>query len=281
MVAQRDHDLGRGRTRVSGQTTLITGASSGIGRALAGLFAADGYDLVLVARREPTLRQVARELQDAHGVRIDVEPADLSDPNTPEAIKGRLDAKGIPVDILVNGAGFGARGATANLDFRPQLDMIAVNVMALTALTRLLLPGMLERDRGGVLNVGSTAAFQPGPLMAVYYATKAYVQSFTEALAEEVRGTRLHVTCLAPGPTNTAFAERAGMRGTRLFGLGTLPSSVVASVGFRAWRRGTVLVVPGLANKTAAQAVRFLPRWSLRRIIRSLNSRGGSESPLR
>ena len=176
------------------------------------------------------------------------------------------------VDVLVNNAGFGARGAVAELDAERQLGMIQLNVTALTHLTRLFLPPMLERRRGGILNVGSTAGFQPGPNMSVYYATKAYVLSFTEGLAEEVAGTGVKVTCLAPGATDTGFASEADMEGTRLFQLGTMTSEAVAEAGFNGFRAGKTLVVPGLKNKATAASVRFVPRAAVRKLVKSLQS---------
>ena len=191
---------------------LITGTSSGIGRELARQFAGDGADLVLIARNEDRLRELAGELTAESGVTVEVVPADLSLPGSPDQIVQTLAQRQIYVDVLVNNVGFGARGPVAEIGVGRQLEMIEVNVAALTRLTALLLPGMLERRRGGILNVASTAAFQPGPNSAVYYATKAYVLSFTEALAEEVRGSGVRVSCLALGPTDTGV-RGAGRRG--------------------------------------------------------------------
>src|SRR6476646_8667894 len=193
---------------------LVTGASSGIGRELAFQLAAAGYDRVVMARRAAALDELSHEIARVHKVQGRTISADLSDPGVPRDIFAELDGAGLAIDVVVNNAGFGLRGATAELPLAKQLEMIQVNVTALTELTRLFLPGMLQRNRGGVLNVGSTAGFQPGPYMAVYYATKAYVVSFTEALAEEVAGTALRVSCLSPGPTATGFAETAEMTGT-------------------------------------------------------------------
>ncbi len=254
------------------ETVLITGPSSGIGEELAKLFVADGSELVLVARSAGRLEQLAGELAAAHGATVRVEPADLTETGAVAALCERLAADGIEIDVLVNNAGFGARGAVAELPLERQISMLRLNVEALTELTRRLLPGMLARRRGGVLNVASTAAFQPGPFMAVYYATKAYVQSFTEALAEEVRGTGVTVTSLAPGPTVTGFQEEAGMEETLLFKLGPMPAAPVARAGHRAFRRGKVLVIPGLRNRLLAFSTRFTPRWLLRRLVRVLQA---------
>ena len=242
------------------ETALITGASSGIGCELARLFAADKSNLVLVARRQEKLEQLATELRRDYGVQVRVLARDLADPRSPQAIFEALAAESVAVDVLVNNAGFGAAGAVVDLPLERQRDMIQVNVAALTQLSRLFLPGMIQRRSGGILNVGSTAGFQPGPYMAVYYATKAYVLSFTEALAEEVMGTGVRVTCLAPGPTATEFAAAANVENKLLFRLGTVDARTVARAGYRGFRRGRLLVIPGPSNKLGALAVRFVPR---------------------
>jgi uncharacterized protein len=254
------------------ETVLITGASSGIGLELAKLFAADKSDLVLVARNKAALEKLAEELRRDHGVEVLVEPNDLAVATAPQAIFDHLTAKGTAVDVVVNNAGFGSLGAFADLPAQRQLDMIQVNIMALTHLSRLFLPGMIERGRGGILNVGSTAGFQPGPNMAVYYATKAYVLSFTEALAEELAGTNIKVTCLAPGPTVTGFAAAAHMQDALLFRLGVMDAKSVASIGYRGFRRGKVLVIPGFRNKLGPFAVRLGPRLVVRKIVKWLQS---------
>ena len=255
---------------MSAETALITGASSGIGWELARLFAADKTNLVLVARRQDKLDQVAAELRRDHGVQVQVLAKDLADPQSPQAIFDALAAENVTVDILVNNAGFGAVGSVADLPMEKQMEMVQVNVTALTHLTRLFLPGMIQRRSGGIFNVGSTAGFQPGPYMAVYYATKAYVLSFTEALAEEVIGTGVQVTCLAPGPTATGFAATAHLENKLLFRLGTVDARTVAQAGYRGFRRGKVLVIPGLRNKLGALAVRFVPRAWVRKVTKRL-----------
>jgi short-subunit dehydrogenase len=255
--AEAGEDL-QGRYR--GETVLITGASSGIGRELARQFAGDGADLVLVARSEDRLRELAGELSAESGVTVEVVPADLARPGSPDLIVQTLAQRHIDVDVLVNNAGFGAHGPVAGIGVQRQLEMIEVNVAALTRLTALLLPAMLERRHGAILNVASTAAFQPGPHQAVYCATKAYVLSFTEALAEEVRGSGVRVTCLAPGATDTGFAAQAGMVGTRLFRRGVMDASRVAQAGHDGLRRGKTLVIPGLRNRALAFSVRLSPR---------------------
>jgi uncharacterized protein len=243
-----------------GETVLITGASSGIGRELARLFAADGAQLVLIARSEAKLRELAGELAADHGVQAQVVPADLSEPSAAGQIMQTLAQRHVEVDVLVNNAGFGTHGPVAAIGAGRQLDMIEVNVAALTRLTALLLPGMLGRRRGAILNVASTAAFAPGPNQAVYCATKAYVLSFSEALAEEVRGSGVRVCCLAPGATDTAFAAQAGMGGTRLFRLSVMDAARVARAGHDGLRKGRTLVIPGLLNQAQAFSVRLSPR---------------------
>jgi len=194
---------------MSRETVLITGASSGIGLELARLFAADGSDLVLVARRRERLEELSHELEQSQGIAAEVLVEDLASAAAPQAIFDRLQSEGRTIDVLVNNAGFGAVGPVVEIGLGRQLEMLQVNVVALAHLTMLFLPGMLQRGRGGVLNVGSTAAFQPGPYMAMYYASKAFVLSFSEALAEELRGTPVRVCCLCPGPTRTEFAAAA------------------------------------------------------------------------
>jgi uncharacterized protein len=259
-------------TRRPGETVLITGASSGIGRELARLFAADGASLILVARSEHKLRELADELSEAHGVQTHVMPVDLTHPASPMQLAETLADRQIAVDVLVNNAGFGGHGSVAALGVARQLEMVEVNVAALTRLTALLLPAMLERGSGAILNVASTAAFAPGPNQAVYCATKAYVLSFTEALAEEVRGSGVRVSCLAPGATETGFAAQAGMGGTKLFRSGVMDAGRVAQAGYRGLLRDKTLVIPGLQNRVLAVAARLSPRVLVTRVSGYLQS---------
>lgn len=252
-------------------TALVTGASTGIGRELALLFARDGYDLVLVARNEGALADVANQISKL-GRRTHVFAADLSDPAAAGRLHERLTAERIAVDVLVNNAGVGARGRFDRIPLERQIAMIQLNVTSLTALTHLLLPGMLERNEGGILNVASTAAFQPGPLMSVYYATKAYVLSFTEGIAEELSETALKITCLAPGPTETEFARAASMTTSRLFKGEVMSAAEVAKAGYDGWRDGQRLVIPGTRNLIGALTVRFTPREMVSRIVKRLNA---------
>jgi len=254
-------------------TALITGASSGIGRALAREFAAHGHDVVLVARTSDALDVLAAELAREHGVRASALSTDLTHVDAVPRLVAELDAAETTIDVLVNNAGFALQGAFAELPIDRQLQMIQLNAMVLTDLTRRFLPGMLARGRGGVLNVGSTAAFQPGPFMAVYYATKAYVVSFSEALAEELSGSGLRVSCVAPGPTETRFADAAGAVGTRLFNGPMMQAGEVARIAYDGWERGEGLVIAGRGNRIRALISRFAPRGWVRRTVRGLNTR--------
>ncbi|MGB5811067.1 MAG: SDR family oxidoreductase [Polyangiales bacterium] len=253
------------------EIALITGASMGIGKELAVLFAADGRDLVLVARSEDKLRAVAADLEAAHGITAHVVPADLSDPASPSRIFGALAEKGIELDYLVNNAGFGATGPFAELSLEFQRDMLRVNIEALVALTHLALQGMLRRGKGRILNIASSAGFQPGPLMSVYYASKSFVILFSEGVAEEVRGTGVTVTAHCPGATATNFAESAGNAKSMLFKLGAASAPKVARHGYRAMMAGRVVAIEGLINKIAAFSNRFSPRAVVRKITRWLN----------
>jgi short-subunit dehydrogenase len=237
---------------------LVTGASSGIGAELARVFAREHRDLVLVARSRERLEALAGELQEKHGVRVRTIASDLAVPGAAERIHRALAEEGIAVDVLVNNAGFGMRGAFVELDSRRQMEMVSVNLIALTELCRLFAPEMVKRGAGKILNVASTGAFAPGPLMAVYCATKAYVLSFSEALANELRQSGVTVTCLCPGPTETQFAERAGTSKTKLFRSGVMSSAAVAEAGRKALARGADLVIPGFSNRAIVASTRFV-----------------------
>lgn len=243
------------------RTALVTGASGGIGAELARVMAADGWDLVLVARGEEKLRELADELARIHSTTAIVLAADLEQPDAPELLAAELARRGVEVEALVNNAGFGALAPFVEMLPETALSMLAVNVTALTHLTRLFLPAMVARRRGYILNLASTAAFQPGPFMAVYYASKAYVLSFSEAIGHELRKTGVRVTALCPGATATGFASTAGSARSRLFQM-TRPMSApeVARFGYRAMRRGKRVAIPGLRNKVLAQGVRISPR---------------------
>lgn len=257
---------------MSKETVLITGPSSGIGQELARLFAADGSDLILVARSEGKLKELASELKGKYGTDCRVLPKDLTDPASPQAIHDELTQDGVQVDVVVNNAGFGSAGKMIDLEPQRQLDMLQVNVVALTHLTRLFAPGMAGRRRGGILNVGSTAAFQPGPNLAVYYATKAYVLSFSEAVAEELGNQGVSVTCLCPGPTITGFGEDSGMSSSLVFRMNAMELGPVAQAGYDGFRSRKAIVVPGLTNRLGTWSLRLTPRFLVRKILHRLNS---------
>jgi len=257
-------------------TALVTGASGGIGLELARLFAADGHDLVLVARNEDKLNALANELEAKHGISTLVLPSDLSRPEAPREIFDELGAQSVVVDALVNNAGFGTYGFFAETDLKAELDLLQVNVVALTHLTKLFLPIMLQLKRGYVMNVASTAAFQPGPLMAVYYASKAYVLSFSEALSNECEGKGVVVSALCPGPTETGFGEAAGLGDSKLFDGGVMDARAVAVEGYRGMLAGKPLVIPGTRNSVLARTVGFMPRRLVTKVVRRLQDRRAS-----
>jgi uncharacterized protein len=251
------------------KVALITGASSGIGLDLARLMAPD-FDLVITARHADQLDKFALELQAQHGNHVHAIAGDLSRPGVPQEILSEVERRGLAVDILINNAGFGASGAFADSNLQNELEMIELNIAALTALTKLVLPGMLKRRWGKIMNVASTAGFQAGPWMAVYYATKAYVILFSEAIANELKGSGVTVTCLCPGATATNFARRAEMEHSRLFRLGAMRSLDVARAGYKGMMRGRTMVIPGWLNKALAMSVRLSPRKLVTAISGSL-----------
>ncbi|HEX7956413.1 MAG TPA: SDR family oxidoreductase [Pyrinomonadaceae bacterium] len=254
-------------------TALVTGASGGIGEELARLFAADGHDLVLVARRLDKLALLAAEFEKEYGVTARVVASDLARAEAPREIFEVLREAGVRVDALVNNAGFGSYGLFAETDLNSELGLLQVNVAALTHLTKLFLPGMLARRRGFVMNVASTAAFQPGPLMAVYYASKAYVLSFSEALANECGGTGVVVSALCPGPTETGFVAAAGMTESKLFDRGAMSARAVAVAGYRGLLAGKTVVIPGLRNNLLARTVGFFPRGLVTKVVRGIQEK--------
>ncbi|MGA2441134.1 MAG: SDR family oxidoreductase [Tepidisphaeraceae bacterium] len=252
-----------------GKTALVTGASVGIGRDLAELFAHDGHQLVLTARSEPQLQELAAKLRGQYRVNVEVIVQDLSVADAPQRVFDCLQSK--PIDYLVNNAGFGKLGPFAESDLSTQLGMLQVNVVALTHLTRLFLPGMLKRGSGRIMNVASVAAFLPGPRMAVYHASKAYVLSFSEALASELSGSGVTVTAMCPGPTKTEFQVRAGAADTALFRMGAMSSAKAARIGYGAMMRGKRSVVTGFSNKLSAFGTRLVPRRTTAAITSWLN----------
>ena len=255
------------------QTALVTGASMGIGVDLAERFARDGYDLVLAARSEASLQAVAKRLANEHAIKATPIAIDLGVPGAGEKLAAAIAAARVEVDVLVNNAGYGIAGAFDGSDRTGQLGMIDLNDRALVELTHIYWPRMLANKRGGVLNVASTASFQPGPLMAIYYASKAFVLSFSEALWKEAEGTGVRVSCLCPGPTTSNFRERAGTGKTRLSRNGApMPSAVVAELGYRGWQANQRVVITGARNRVLARLVPFLPRRTVLGLVHSLQS---------
>jgi short-subunit dehydrogenase len=251
-------------------TALVTGASSGIGKELARRFAADGHGVVLVARRRERLEELARELT-ARNVSAWPVACDLAAPGGVEGLVKELEARGISVDFLVNNAGVGSTGRFVDADAAGEAAMAELNVTAVVRLTRALLPGMLARGQGRILNIGSTAGFQPGPYMATYYASKAFVNSFSEALAYELRGSGVTVTLACPGPTSTEFGDVSGVGRSLLFRLQVATAESVAAAAYRALFGGRVLMVHGLLNWLGVVLLRVGPRSWVRAIAGALN----------
>jgi short-subunit dehydrogenase len=248
---------------------LVTGASSGIGEALAGLFAAAGHDLVLVARSADKLKALAATLAARHGVRVRVEPADLSAPGAAETLAARLKRAREPVDVLVNNAGVLAQGRFAAMDAASHQQIIDLNISGLTAMLSAFMPAMVARGAGRVLNVASIASFQPVPSLATYAASKAYVLSLTESLSEELRGSGVSITALCPGITATGMLDQvvgANPQVSRIPGFLIGDVTDVARQGFDACMKGDVICVPGVVNQAAMLASRSTPKWLLRRI---------------
>jgi short-subunit dehydrogenase len=250
---------------------LITGGSIGIGYELAKVFAANKFNLILVARNEARLKQVADELRAKHGIETKILVKDLSLATAPQEIFDAL--RDTPIAVLVNNAGFGWRGNFAEGDLQhTTLEMMHVNMDSLVALTRLFVPQMLARKHGRILNVASTAAFQPGPFSNIYFATKAFVLSFSVALSEELEGTGVTVTALCPGSTRTEFFERANMKNLRRDSI-MMDAGVVAEIGYRGLMRGKRIVIPGALNKIMAALAKFVPTRVTTKIVRRINGK--------
>jgi len=253
---------------------LITGASGGIGLEFAKLFARDHHDLIVVARSLDKLSNLASELKDQYGIQVHVLAKDLNHPKASEEIYQETQKLGFQVEILINNAGLGSYGYFWENDLERELNMLQVNMVALTHLSHLFLREMVAGGSGKILNVASTAAFQPDPLMAVYYATKAYVLSFSEALANELKGTGVTVSCLCPGPTETGFHADAEMEIPKLLKtMQVMDAPSVASAGYEGLMKGKTLITPGLANKITAQSHRFYPRAWVTRIVRMVQDK--------
>lgn len=256
-----------------GQTALVTGASAGIGIDLAECFAKDGYNLILAARTEAALKEVADRLAKTHKVTATPIAADLGAIGGGTKLADEIKKRGLTVDVVVNNAGYGDAEPFHTSDINKQLGMIDLNDRALVELSHIYWPSMLKNKRGGVLNVASTAAFQPGPFMAIYYASKAFVLSFSEALWEEARGTGVKVSCLCPGATVSKFRERAGTGKVRLSqSMNAMPSMTVARMGYNAWQNNKRVMITGFRNRMLARLIPFMPRTTVLGIVRNLQS---------
>lgn len=253
------------------KTALITGASGGIGEEFAKIFAREKYHLVLVARSEDKLIKLANDLQSKYGVVVQVIAKDLAKPTAPQELFDEL--KNTHIDTLVNNAGYATYGEFVDIDLQTELNEMQLNMVTLTHLTKLFLPAMVKNGFGQILNVASTAAFQPGPLMAVYYATKAYVLSFSEAIAKELEGTGVTVSALCPGPTKSGFQDRADMQDARLVQSGLMSAQKVAERGYKGLIKGERVVIPGFQNKLGALAVRFSPRNMATNLVMNMQKR--------
>ncbi len=253
------------------ETALITGASGGLGFDLATLLAKDGKNLILVARNSEKLEQRARELK-SYDVNVDIIVSDLSKPGSAVELYKDIKTLGRQVDLLINNAGVGLFGKFTETDIQQELDMLYLNINSLTHLTKLVLPEMTARGKGRIMNVASTAAFQPGPLMAVYYASKAYVLSFSEAIEDELKETGITVSALCPGPTRTDFSSRANLGKSKLFDGGTMDSMTVATAGYEGFMKGKSVIIPGAQNKILAKSIRFLPRKLVTATVRRMQA---------
>ena len=255
------------------KTALITGASGGIGLELARLFARDEYNLILTSRNRTRLEDLVEVFKLEYKVRVTLIAKNLAKPSASQEIFDEIQSLKLPVDILVNNAGFGSLTSFAESDLNNTLQMIQLNITSLTHLTKLFLPAMIKYKSGKIMNVASTAAFQPGPYMAVYYATKAYVLSFSEALSEELEGTGVTVTALCPGPTTSGFQARAGMEKTRFMQtMSFMDSKTVAEIGYLGLMDNKRVVIPGFTNKLGVMAARILPRKTVMKFIKHMKS---------
>ena len=254
------------------KVALVTGASGGIGMAIAECFARDGHDVVIVARSGAALDAIAADWQRRHGVRVTVHAVDLAKPAGAQELFDAVTGSGIAIDFLVNNAGYGLFGEFKDSELKADVAMMTLNMLAPTVLTRRFLPQIIAR-RGRIMNVASTAAFQPGPYMAVYYATKAYVLSLSEALGSELSTTGVTVTALCPGPTASGFQDKAAMHDSGLVKGKHLPSSEsVGAAGYRAMMAGKRVYIPGVMNKLMAASVRVSPRNLVTRVVKAMSA---------
>ncbi len=248
-------------------TALITGASSGIGRALAHVFARQQYNVILVARREDLLNSLKKELS-KYPIQVDLLALDLTQSHAVEKLFSWTQNQNLKVDVLVNNAGFGEFGNFHEISRERQLNMIHLNISTLTELSHFYLPNMLQQKKGHIINIASTAAFQAGPSMAVYFASKSYVLSFSEALSEELSGTGVGVTAICPGPTQSEFVEAAHLKSSNLFKRSVPSSEDVAEFTWNAMQNKRVVAVHGLANNVMVQSLRFSPRSMARKVAK-------------
>ena len=256
------------------KTALITGASSGIGYEFCKIFAENGFNLVITARSEDKLTKFASKLTEEFNVDVKTIPADLSIPSEAQKLFDESINAGMRINVLINNAGFGMRGKFVDLDLKKQLNMIDLNMRSLTELTYLFANEMIKSGGGKILNVASTAGFQPGPLMAVYYASKAFVLNFSEAVANELKDKNVSVTVVCPGPTETQFQKTAGMEGTNLFRNNfVMTAEEVAALGYKGLMKGKTLVIAGKVNKVLAFSSRLAPRKMAASVTRMLHEK--------
>ena len=249
---------------------LITGASTGIGYELAKLLAEDGKNLIIVSRNKERLEQVKTEIENKYGKRVRVLPRDLSDSKAPSEIFSEVEKEGVDVDVLVNNAGFGVFSLFSETDFQEELEMIQLHIYSLTYLTKLFLKKMLENKFGRILNVASLIGFLPVPLFSVYSASKAYVLHFSEALANELKGTGVSVTCLCPSPTDTLFNKRGNVENSKSAKGMMIDAATAAEAGYKALKRGKVIIVPGMKGKPLVILTRIAPRNLTTKMMRSM-----------
>ncbi len=257
------------------KTALITGASSGIGLEFAKLLAKEKYDLIIVARSSDKLEKISKAIEKDFGVKVRVILKDLSENNSANEIFDELISEKVIVDIMINNAGFGSYGPFAESDLNNDLEMIRLNISSLVVFTNLFLREMLKRNSGRIMNVASTAAFQPGPYMALYYASKAFVLSFSEAVAEEISDSKVTISCLCPGPVKTGFQGRAGLQKAKLANknlLGMITAEEVAKIGYKGLMKGKRIIIPGKLNWLVAKAVNFTPRRLVTKIGKYIHS---------
>ncbi|TAE54422.1 MAG: SDR family oxidoreductase [Nostocales cyanobacterium] len=254
------------------ETVLVTGSAHGIGYELALIFASHNFNLVLVDKDAETIKKIAEEFSSKFNISVQYLVKDLSVSTSPTEIFNQLQQAGIKIDILVNNAGFGTYGVFSETDWNTELKMLQVNIITLTHLTKLFLPDMIKQGYGKILNVASVAAFQPGPLMAVYFASKAYVLSFSEAIANELEGTGVTVTTLCPGPTDSEFQKAAAMEESKIAHVNRMMTTkTVAKIGFDSLMANKTTVIPGIRNKILVESVKFAPRNIVTKIVKNMH----------